>query len=257
MASKFQIKLGSDWQDYSQDEDKILKRAYLAGYKHASCRLRGQTYEIDFGRMQQTNKESGKSREIRPPYNWKPPAAPIVPKGPTTCISVPDGGPGKTVQVPHPKIQGRFIAVDIPAAARVGQAMLVPVPPGGEPPSFDPVLPSGDPPALPPASAPPATPSAEGAREGAAGGADADGGAEKSGSYSTGAKVALGLGAGAVGGLVVAGVLLGEQVAEEGWDATIDGLGDAADDVAEGLDDAVDWFGDAAKDIGDSLMDLF
>ena len=44
-----------DWairgQDYSGNEDKILKRAYLAGFPHAKYKLRGQQYEVDFRRV--------------------------------------------------------------------------------------------------------------------------------------------------------------------------------------------------------------
>eukprot|EP00421_Protoceratium_reticulatum_P029471 CAMPEP_0168483374 /NCGR_PEP_ID=MMETSP0228-20121227/65535_1 /TAXON_ID=133427 /ORGANISM="Protoceratium reticulatum, Strain CCCM 535 (=CCMP 1889)" /LENGTH=42 /DNA_ID= /DNA_START= /DNA_END= /DNA_ORIENTATION= len=38
----FQVKLGGEWKDYAKDEDKILKRAYLAGFPNAKYALRGQ-----------------------------------------------------------------------------------------------------------------------------------------------------------------------------------------------------------------------
>merc|ERR1719271_892514 len=79
--------------------------------------------------MVQTNRDSGKERCIRQPLRWKAPSKPLVPAGPTTVINVPPGSPGTTIQVPHPRAKGAFISVNVPASARAGQAMLVPVPP--------------------------------------------------------------------------------------------------------------------------------
>merc|ERR1719456_1977249 len=79
--------------------------------------------------MMQINKDSGKERRIRQPMKWKQPAKPLVPAGPTTVITVPAGSPGTTIQVPHPRVKGAFISVNVPASAKPGQAMLVPVPP--------------------------------------------------------------------------------------------------------------------------------
>merc|ERR1719253_1224194 len=78
--------------------------------------------------MRQKNVETHKEREIRAPHNWKAPSKPIVPAGPTISVKVPPGSAGTTIQVPHPKLSGQFIAVNVPKNARAGQAMLVPVP---------------------------------------------------------------------------------------------------------------------------------
>merc|ERR1719450_982934 len=78
--------------------------------------------------MVQINTDTRKERQIRAPRNWKAPSKPLVPKGPTTVITVPPGSPGKTIQVPHPGVKGAFIAVNVPRKAKAGQAMLVPVP---------------------------------------------------------------------------------------------------------------------------------
>mmetsp|Transcript_19222 Transcript_19222/g.61099 ORF Transcript_19222/g.61099 Transcript_19222/m.61099 type:complete len:116 (-) Transcript_19222:315-662(-) len=80
--------------------------------------------------------------------------------------------------------------------------------------------------------------------------------------WSTGAKVAAATGGAlVVGGLAVGGVVLGEHIAEEGWDATMAELGDVATTAGEGIADgaeaAVDWVGDAADTVGDFVMDLF
>merc|ERR1711972_911083 len=81
--------LGSRFQDYSNEEDKILKRAYMAGFPNAKFHLRGQNYIYDFRRMVQINKDSRKERRIRAPHKWKAPSTPIVPAGPTTVVNVP------------------------------------------------------------------------------------------------------------------------------------------------------------------------
>merc|ERR1719161_1617075 len=81
--------------------------------------------------MKQYNQATGKSREIRAPHRMKPPGKPIVPPGPTMVVTVPPGGAGQTIQVPHPKDKSQFIAVQVPPGARPGQTMLVPVPPLG------------------------------------------------------------------------------------------------------------------------------
>jgi len=241
-AEHFQIKLSGSYKDYQGNEDKILKRAYLAGFPNAKYKLRGQQYEVDFAGGSQRNMKTGKAREIRPPFKWKQPEKPIVEAGPTFCIKVPPGSPGTTIQVPHPKDKTQFIAVNVPAGAKVGAAMLVPVPD---------ITKGSSAVAAPAAAAAPA---------------------EKKG-WSTGAKVAAG-GAGlvAVGGLAVGGAILGEHIAEEGWDATMADLGDVAADAGEAIsgaaedageaiagaaEDAGEWIAGAAEDAGDFIMDLF
>merc|ERR1719453_758445 len=78
--------------------------------------------------MKQIAVESGKERDIRAPYKMKPPKKPIVPAGPTMVVKVPPGGPGSIIQVPHPKDKSQNIAVTVPRGAKVGAAMIVPVP---------------------------------------------------------------------------------------------------------------------------------
>jgi len=240
----FQVKLGSDWKDYSKEEDKILKRAFMAGFPSCKFHLRGQDYQYEFGKdMKQINKGSGKERQIRPPFKWKQPSKPIVPPGKTTVINVPPGSPGTTIQVPYPGVKGAFIAVNVPASAKPGQAMLVPVPDEAM------ITASGE-----------AHPSRKPAPAGGGG-------------WSTGATVAaVGGGAVVAGGVAVGGAILGGHIAEHGVDATVDAAGDglavagdviadAAGDVGDVLGDfgadAGDFIVDAADDIGDFVMDLF
>merc|ERR1712125_265544 len=63
--------------------------------------------------------------DIRAPHRWNPPSTPIMPKGKATVVNVSSGSPGSVIQVPY---ADAFIKVNVPANARPGQAMLVPVP---------------------------------------------------------------------------------------------------------------------------------
>merc|ERR1719384_1294475 len=193
--------------------------------------------------MTQKNLQSSKAREMRPPHKWKAPPAQIVKPGATFCVKVPPGGPGSIIQVPHPSIKGQLVAVNVPATAKVGKAMLVPVPTGDSKPVefVEPDAPQ------------------------AAAMAKMEEGPEKEAAkkkWSTGAKVAAGTaGVAVVGGLAVAGAVLGEHVAEDGWDATIAELGDVATSAGDGIADAAthvaDFASDAADSAGDFIMDLF
>merc|ERR1719352_569928 len=181
--------------------------------------------------MVQINKGTGKSRAIRAPNKWKAPKAPLVPPGKTTVVNVPRGAPGTTIQVPYPGRPGAFIAVNVPKSAKPGQAMLVPVP---DAPTYETTATSGGRGVASPARA----------------------------GWSTGARVAgttaavVGVGAAAVGGAI-----LGDHIAEHGFDATVEAVGDGLVDAGEAIGDfAVDageFVVDAAEDAGDFIMDLF
>jgi len=137
--SHFQIELLGQWTDYGEEEDKILKRAYMSGFPNAKFHLRGQNYMYDFKRMVQKNTGTGKERQIRPPMRMKPPAKPLVPEGPTMVIKVRKGQAGKKIKVPHPKDPSVNIIVVVPARAKTGQELLIPIPaiPAGEVASCD------------------------------------------------------------------------------------------------------------------------
>lgn len=246
--SHFQVFLGGHYKDYDKDEDNCLKRAYMTGAKKAKYNFRGgQTYEYDFIQMKQKNMESGKVRDIRPPYDWKkkgvkPPSKPIA-TGPTMVVKVPPGGPGSVIQVPHPKDKSMNIAVEVPKTARVGAAMIVPVPP----------LPSRGSAYTPgaPVSAPYVpTPS---------GGAHPP---KKDTSLSAGEKAGFAVGGAAlIGGMAVAGAMIGDAAADGAFDGAIDSAGDAVADAGDVLGDAAgdagDWLMDVGADAGDFIMDLF
>jgi len=257
---RFQVKLGHNWSDYGPGEDKKLKTAFMSGQRTARFNMfingKKEKYEVNFKKMTQENLVSGGTREIRAPPRLHPPSGPIkdandkpMEPGPTMCIKVPEGAPGTTIQVPHPKAKGCFFEVKVPDRAKPGQAMLVPVPKvEGKPPAAGG---GGAAPAPAPTPAPAAEP-------------------EKSKGWSTGAKVAAGVGGVAlVGGAAVAGALIAEgEGLEELGDTIADiatDVGETVGDVAADVGDAVgdvaadvgDWLGGAAEDVGDFVMDLF
>merc|ERR1712032_1550284 len=193
-------------------------------------------YEYDLANMKQRNKGSGKERDIRPPHGWKAPRAPVVPKGRTAAVKVRKGQPGTTQTLKHP--DGGFYMVAVPQGAKVGQQMLVPIPP----------KPDAD--------------SKEEARKKAEGSA-----------WSTGAKLAAGTAAVGVGAAAgVAGVLIAEHGLEGAGEIVADTADDAAEAIGEGIadageaiaewvpdaaEDAGEWIGEATEDVGDFFMALF
>jgi len=263
MAGHFQVMLAGRWTDYERQEDIILKRAYLAGFPNAKYRFRMHNYHVDFKRMTQTNVTSGKVRQIRPPHKWRAPEKPVVAQGPSFCIKVPPGSPGTCIQVPHPTKKGDFIAVNVPATAKEGASLLIPIPKEIR---HAPVL-LGRESDMPEASAPAQAATADVPHsEEAALPAPAPTPAAKKQGWSRGSKVAAG-GAAVLGvaGLAVAGVVLGEHLAGEGFDGAADHLGDAAaDHIGDAVDSAAgvaadggEWLSGAAGDTGDFVMELF
>lgn len=126
---RWQVKLSGQWKNYGDQEHACLCRAYMSGSKQARYTIRGETYTYDFTQMQQINDDSGKTRKIRPPPNMKPPAAPLLPPGPTMCVTVPQGARGgDTLMVPHPMNKAIAVQVAVPMNAYPGATLLVPVP---------------------------------------------------------------------------------------------------------------------------------
>jgi len=244
--SKFQVKLGGNWQDYSREEDSLLKRAYMIGNEKIEYSFRGAHYVYDFGRMQQINVETGKSREIRRPYGFPPPPkGSILPPGPMTIVTVRPGQPGTTIQVPDPNNPGQQIQVFVPPNARPGSKMAIPVPGKGE--------------------------SVEATMEKQKKHAEEQ---KAKGKWSTGGKIAatgaalIGVGAVGVGGVILGDHLAGGDMAETIGETTVDvaedvgeAIGDFGEDAVDWIgdagEDAIDWLGDAGEDVGDFIMDLF
>jgi len=255
-ASKFQVALSGHFQDYSPEEDAILKRAWMVGNPNVKYNLRGQQYIYDFEKMQQINKETGKGRPIRKPHKFPDmPTSSVLPTGPMVVISVKKGQPGTCIQVPDINNPGQFVPVYVPPAAKVGSKMAVPMPAKGQTVAqvqdkqkkYDEQIKQK----------------------------------KKSGQWSTGGKVAatgaalVGVGAVGVGGVILgdhlaggdmagdladAALDVGEAIGDVGEDA-IDAIGDFGEDAIDAIgdfgEDAIDWFGDAGEDVGDFIMDLF
>jgi len=267
----WQTKLDGKFQDYGTQEDMILKRAYMIGQHNAKFHLRGQNYEYNFSKMIQKNKDSGKERQIRPPLGPRPPTKPLLPKGPMIVITVRAGQPGSLISVKDPNNPGTQVQVYVPAHAKPGQKMAVPIPEKGQ-----------------------SVESVQRKQQEH----DAEHGMKTS-PWSTGGKVAAGgvavagLAAVGVGGVILGDHLAGGDMADSIGEAVVDAgdwaadaagdvgdwaadaagdvgdwAADAADDAAPWLEgagediadfagDAGEWLGDAAEDIGDFVMDLF
>lgn len=260
--SKWQITLESKWEDYGDEEDRILKRAIMVGQPNAKFQLRGQHYLYNFTKMVQVNLDTNKERKIRPPKGIRVPRKALLPSGPMTIITVGTCQSGTTINITDPMTK-QNVPVFVPAHAKPGQKLAVPLPGKGE--SVADVQKKQD-------------------------AVDKQNGTKTS--WSTGAKTATAMGGAAlVGGAALGGIILGDHLAggdmaatvgaavvdaaEDVWDGVTDaadavadwapGAADAAGDWTEGaVDDvgefggeAVDWFEDAGEDIGDFVMDLF
>jgi len=232
-VSKFQVQLGGKFEDYSKEEDAILKLAYLVGQPNVRFHLRGQNYEYNFKTtpMKQKNLDSGKTRDIRPPLGLRPPSKPLLGTGPMKVIVVQPGAAGTTIMVDDPSNPGQKVPVVVPPGAKPGAQMAVPLPAKGE---------------------------------------KVEDMQKRQSGWSTGAKVATTAGVvGAVGAVGVGGVILGDHLAGGDMGADmVDGaedigeaIGDwgegAAEDVGEFVGDAGEWISDAAEDAEDFFMDLF
>jgi hypothetical protein len=253
-VQKWQIQLEGRWKDYEDQENAILKRAYMVGQQNVKFSLRGQHYEYNFRRMAQKNLQTGKERRIRAPKGPGPPKKPILPHGPMTIITVGTGQPGTVIDIKDPNNPGQTVKVFVPAHAKPGQKMAVPLPKKGE--SLQEVQKKQEQ-------------------------HDQQHGTKSS--WTTGGKVAAGTAAvGGIAAVGVGGVILGDYLAGGSMAADIgegaidvgeavgDGVTDgidavggegAAEEVGDWLagagDDAVEWLGDAGEDIGDFVMDLF
>jgi hypothetical protein len=245
---KWQIKLDGQWKDYDNQEDAILKRAYLVGQPNARFHLRGNDYEYNFRKMIQINKKTRKEREIRPPPGFRPPKQELLPTGPMTIITVGTGQPGSMITVNDPNNPGQKIDVFVPPTAKAGQKMAVPIPGKGE--------------TVQSVQAKQKKHDEEKAEKAKAGG------------WSTGSKVAaggaalVGIGAVGVGGVILGDHLAGGDLAADMGDGIVDAgeaVGGAVADAGEAIadwapdavEDAADWLGDAGGDIGEFIMDFF
>uniref|UniRef100_A0A7S2JQN5 WWE domain-containing protein n=1 Tax=Zooxanthella nutricula TaxID=1333877 RepID=A0A7S2JQN5_9DINO len=221
-AGKFQVKLEGTFQDYGAEEDAILKRAYLVGQPNARFHLRGQDYEYSFKTMAQQNLGTRRTRQIRPPVGMLPPKRPILPPGSMTVLRVPANA-GASLELADPNNPGQRITVLLPAGAKPGMQMAVPVPGKGE-------------------------------------GVQAV--AERQRKWGTGAKVAagaLGVGVAAVGGVILGEHLtdgaiseatgIAEIAAATAW--TEDAVADAGEWVTGAAEDAHEWIVEAGEDVGE------
>mmetsp|Transcript_13161 Transcript_13161/g.32878 ORF Transcript_13161/g.32878 Transcript_13161/m.32878 type:complete len:349 (+) Transcript_13161:59-1105(+) len=212
IKNRFQILLEGKWQDYNQEEDGVLKRAFLIGQPNTRFHLRGQDYEYNFQTFIQKNLSTQKQRKIRPPPGMKPPPVPLLPPGCVIILTVPAGA-GGSIEVPDPNNPGRNLQVAVPQGARPGAKMAVPVPEKGE--AVEAVV-------------------------------------QRQQGWTSGQKVAAcaaAVGALAVGGVVLGEHLSGGEVSE--WAGVSAEVEAASDWIMGTATDVADWTGDAAADVAD------
>jgi len=226
MQGKFQIMLSGKWTDYENDEDQILKKAFLVGQPNCKFQLRGASYFYDFKSKVQKNEKTGKEREIRPPHRMAAPKKPLLPQGPMVVCTIPKPLT-KSMEISDPNNPGKKILVALPPNATPGMRIAVPVPDKGE---------------------------------------NVQEVAKRQAEWSKGSKMAVGMvavGGLAVGGVVLGEHLSGGAISAWGEDVAADaadfyadsGAADwvagAAEDVGDAAAAAGDWATGAAEDAGD------
>lgn len=123
--------MGNKWQDFSAEENAVLRRAYLSGANTAKFTLRGKEYKFDFANNTQTNVETNRQRDIRAPHRLKrPKEKQISAPGRTMMVMVPENAhPGDKIMVPHPANEHVGLQVVVPEGGLPGATLMVPVPP--------------------------------------------------------------------------------------------------------------------------------
>lgn len=309
----FKARIDGKWQDYAPQCNQFLLEAYAAGCPSMRLNVKGQMYKFDLEKMEQINLNTLAVNKLRAPDNAERPQKSSVfllenlrhprskgrkslqekirPQRPVFIVRVPPNGPGTTIRAPHPKKLGKAMPIAVPADAKVGQALYLPMPKtrmktkvkyaaGGT--------------ALGTTGAAVGIALMEATSITSAGGVAAGGALATVGTVAAvslggvavvGAVVAAGVGvhyatrnpgkAVAIGALAIGALALADHVADTGVveaasDAAevagdvVEGVVDFAEDAADTCEDAGDfivdagdWLGDVAEDGVDFMLDLF
>jgi hypothetical protein len=307
----FKAKVDGKWQDYSLPCQHFLLEAFEAGCPSMRLHVKGNMYKFDFKKMEQHNLNTLEVCELKAPHNANRPKKSAIfdkenfkhplskgrrslqgkirPQRPVFVVRVPAGSLGKTIQVPHPKKLGKSMNVAVPANAKVGQPLYLPMPRTKAQTKVKYAV-AGT--ALGTTSTAAAVAITE--ATGLSAGAVAGGGAAAVGTLAAaslggvaiaGALVAAGAGvhyatrnpkkAIAIGALTLGALALADHVAEvgvleaagdvaegagdlvEGAGDVMEGVVDFGEDAGEFLLDAGEWVGDVAEDGVDIILDLF
>jgi len=146
----FKAKFSGSCRDYSIHCNDLLQQAYTAGCPSMRLNVKGHMYKFDFETMEQRNLNTLETAEMRAPHDLERPVKNplfrmenllhpftkgrqsfkenVTPQRPVYVVRVPAGGPGKTILVPHCKKLGKSLRVAVPAEAKVGQPLFLPVP---------------------------------------------------------------------------------------------------------------------------------
>lgn len=309
----FKAKVDGKWQDYSTPCHQLLMEAYEAGCPSMRLHVKGNMYKFDFEKMEQKNLNTLDISEMRAPHHAKRPKRSSIfqkenlrhplskgrksirdqvrPQRPVFVVRVPADSAGTTIRVPHPKKLGKAMPVAVPAEAKVGQPLYLPMPRTQMKTKLK-YGAAGT--ALGTGGAAVVVAIVETTGITTAGGVAAGGALATVGTVAAvslggvavaGAVVAAGAGvhyamrnpgkAAVVGALTIGALALADHVADvgvlEAAGDVADGAGDLVEGVADVAEDAIDtcedagefivdagdWFGDVAEDGFDFILDLF
>lgn len=288
----FKANIDGKWQDYTPSANKVMQEVYMAGVPSLRLHVAGHMYKFDFKKMQQTNLNTLEVCDIRAPGDLVRPQAPLLTMDnlthPTTrgfqsvalklqrpvyVVRVPEGGPGTTIHVPHPKKLGKALPVSIPNDAKVGEALYIKVPrmglkkrylAGGAAAGAGGGLACG----VIASNSTCLGASAAGAAGLAAAGPVLAGGVAVAGAVAAGAAAVhyatrRPLQAAAIGAVALGGLAFADHVGEVGFAAAVGDLAEGAGDVVEATGDFVEGTGDvldegldAGEDVTDEVFDV-
>jgi len=294
----FRVYMGGKWQDFAPTCQDLLEQAYTEGCPSMRLNVKGHMHKFDFVKMEMKNMNTLEKGELRVPDGlerkgedtwlfskeafWNPLTKgrealkqKVAPQRPVFIVRVPKDGPGKVIEVPHPKKLGRAMQVAVPKDANIGDPLFIEVPRTSMRSKMK-----------------YATGGAAGGAAGVGGivlgievaeGAALAGGAAAAGAGGAAAAAAAGpiiaglavggiavAGAGAavhyatkhpgkaiaIGALTIGGLALAAHIEEVGLVDAISDVADGAKDMVEAVPDVVEGIGDALDDVGDALEDI-
>jgi len=301
-SGSFQAKIGSRWVDFKKEYSDLLNEAYVSGVPSMRLIIQSVIYKFDFEKMEQKNLHTTEVCQLRAPHDASRPtrkktakfsASDLSPAGfkaklkrmsargslvgsqrPVYVVRVPEGSPGTTIVVPHPKILGQKLPVAVPREAKAGQPLFLPVPrttasskvklqcaaagAGGAAAATAAVLVTD-------------TAIGSGAAAGAVGVGAGVAGLSTAAPVlipavaTAGALTAAAVGvhyatrhpkkAAAIGALTIAGLALGDHVAEHGVTATVAAAAEGAGDLVEEVIETGEVIADKAVDLVEDAMD--
>eukprot|EP00418_Pyrodinium_bahamense_P000262 CAMPEP_0179016010 /NCGR_PEP_ID=MMETSP0796-20121207/3095_1 /TAXON_ID=73915 /ORGANISM="Pyrodinium bahamense, Strain pbaha01" /LENGTH=323 /DNA_ID=CAMNT_0020711679 /DNA_START=27 /DNA_END=995 /DNA_ORIENTATION=- len=278
----FKVEFDGRLKDYASGVNNLLKEACDFGIPSIRLRVRGEMYKFDFEHMEMKNLNAVTNHRMVAPHNSERPGpdsmkdnlkkplsvcmrtlrSSLKLQRPVYVVRVPEGSPGTTIRVPHPKKLGKALAVAVPREAIVGQPLFVPVPRTG---MSELKYAAGG--AAVAGAAAVASELATGCAIGGVGAGAAIGAPAVLGGFAIAGAVAASaagvhyatrkpLKAAAVGALTIGALALADHVGDVGVVAAAgdvaEGAADLVEGVRSGIGDVADGIGDFADGVGDA-----